>query len=95
MVSFYKLWQTIQNEPLVHEDSSINSVIQTGLNLDEDFWDKFISVCNNADGMASLLGVTSEQVMSWGNIIKSELNKAKSDNTDDSKTKVIDTGGLK
>ena len=51
--------------------------IRNGLNLLPDFWDDFLKVVNNSDGLASLLGVDAGQVTQWGEKVSNALKKIK------------------
>jgi hypothetical protein len=101
MVSFLQLWENMSDdrEQHAHADTKAMRAIRTGINTREDFWDNFITVTNNADGLADLLGVREDQVRSWGARVKDSLDKVH--NADDNgegeekpKTKVLDTGEL-
>lgn len=94
--SFFKLWDNIS---ILKEQKDIETpamkAIHTGINIDENFWDNFILLCNNPEGMSDLLGVSSEQITGWGNKIKHNLELVnKNINSDSQKTKVIDTGNI-
>jgi hypothetical protein len=43
-------------------------VVRKGMNLggDRDFWDDFLSLCGNVEGMSALLGAPREMVTSLG-----------------------------
>lgn len=55
--------------------------IRSGMAMrDEDdgsFWEEFISLCNDADGMADLLGVKREAVTSWASKIRTALENVR------------------
>lgn len=86
MVSFAQLWEQIEVErsrrsPLMgsgDEDAALR-VIRVGKELhNEDetpFWDEFITVCGNVDGLAELLGIGREKISSWPARIREHLNK--------------------
>ena len=59
-----------------------------------NFWDNFILVCNNKEGLANLLKVSPDKVASWPLLIKQNLEKAKKEKNPESKetTHIIDTG---
>jgi hypothetical protein len=98
MVSFLKLWENMSQQR-EHADTKAMMAIRTGINISDDFWDNFISVTNNADALAELLGVREDQVRSWGGRVQEALDKVR--NADDTgegekkpKTKLLDTGEL-
>lgn len=61
------------------EETKGMSAIRSGKGLrNEDegsFWDDFISLCSDAEGMANLLGVRRENVTSWPSRIREALEK--------------------
>jgi|GEM_PF-6090496 len=93
MFSFRQLLESMQDHTDSIESEATNA-IRTGLNIREDFWDDFISLCNNTNAVATLLGVRPEQVGSWGSKIREKLDNVKISDVPDNKTKVIDTGNL-
>lgn len=93
MTSFFKMWENLTANGN-DEDAIIMSAIRNGLNVDEDFWDKFIQVTNNSHALGKLLDIKPEKIASWGAKIKRNLDKFKKSNENDGKTKkkVINTG---
>jgi hypothetical protein len=77
-----------------HSDDAAISAIFTGQNIADDFWDNFILVCNNKNGLAALLGVSPEKVMSWPSSIQKhkEESKTKDNPEEKSKNQIINTG---
>lgn len=80
-------------------DTKAMIAIRTGINVSDDFWDNFISVTNNADALAELLGVREDQVRNWGNCVHEALEKVKKaddngDGEEKPKTKLLNTGEL-
>lgn len=61
------------------EDGQVLNVVRIGKDMhNEDetpFWDEFISLCANADGLAQLLGISREKITSWPARIKESLDK--------------------
>lgn len=92
-MNFLEAWYKSQRLKENSNHAALLAVV-TGLNVAEDFWDNFILVCNNKEGMAELLNVSPEKIASWPAIIKTNLDKAKTHNFDeeDPKTKIMDTG---
>lgn len=62
------------------EDKSM-MIVRKGKNLrkedDRPFWDDFIDLCGNAEGLAKLLQVEPQKVMSWPSQIRDTLEKLK------------------
>lgn len=95
-MTFLEAWENIRSIKEQENDAAID-VIFTGLNVADDFWDNFILVCNNKDGLAALLNVSPEKVISWPPAIQEALDKAraKGDPEAKEKTHIIDTGNQK
>lgn len=98
MVSFLKLWENMSQQR-EHADTKAMIAIRTGINVSDEFWDDFISVTNNADALAELLGVREDQVRSWGSRVHDALEKVQKADDDGEgeekpKTKLLDTGEL-
>lgn len=92
-MTFLEVLDRMRNHTFFESESSAIEVIQTGLNVADDFWDNFILVCNNKDGLGSLLDVPPEKVATWGSKVQTMLDKAKNLGTgEEPKTKLIDTG---
>lgn len=72
----------MRREPLDLNNKSI-AVIEKGMELDEKFWDNFLEILNNTDGLAQLLDISSSKISTWHEKIKDaikerdELNKNK------------------
>lgn len=105
MVSFRQLSEYIEKakfSPLMGgaEDSAAINVIKSGKDLRKEdepqFWDDFITLCSNADGLADLLDVSPEKIRSWPAKIKEMLEKLEKHTAESPKEKedkeVIPTG---
>lgn len=79
-------------------ESKAMHAIRTGLNLRTkkecgNFWEDFIQVLNNRDGMAELLEVRPEQLSQWTSKIRDLLAKANNADAEGSTQKaMISTG---
>jgi hypothetical protein len=92
MVSFAELWEQIEKNkgasPLMTsgEDGRALNVVRLGKDMrDEDqgsFWDDFISLCGNSDGLSELFGVSREKIASWPAKIQEMLDKLEQHNAE-------------
>lgn len=98
MVSFAQLWEIIDKEkahgsPLMTsgEDQRQFNVVRTGKDMHKEgetpFWDEFISLCADADGLSQLLGISREKITSWPARIQETLEKLEKENAVDSSQK--------
>lgn len=97
MISFLTLLEQMsQSSPLMDsgEDSASMSIVRTGKQLRKDdetqFWDDFISLCSNADGLAELLEVSPQKIRSWPTKIKEVLDKLQTRTAEDPSEKQKD-----
>ena len=88
---FLEAWERVR-QFTEDEESVALSAITTGQNVAEDFWDNFVMVCNNKEGIASLLGVSPEQVAGWPTKVKEKMNQVEPKDIDQTKTSLIHTG---
>lgn len=88
---FLEAWDRVQHF-VENDNSAALSAITTGQNVASDFWDNFIMVCNNKDGMSALLGVPPEKIATWPSMIQKLLDEAEPEDTDNTKTSLIHTG---
>lgn len=83
MVSFAQLWEQLDKEKTPLMDSGENGQAMNVLKLGKDlhhqkqtpFWDEFISICSNSEGLSNLLGISKEKIQSWPARIKEGLEK--------------------
>jgi hypothetical protein len=70
------------------DETKAIEVVMKGMNLqnDGDFWESFISLCGNADGMARLLDVPREKITA----VAGRIGKFKEMISDDSERTVKD-----
>ena len=92
-MTFFEACEYAQKFKEHTDDAAINAIF-TGQNIADDFWDNFILVCNNKDGLAALLGVTPEKVMSWPSSIQKHKKESLNRDNPEEKTKnqIINTG---
>lgn len=104
MVSFLRLWENMQDDdagPL--DDSGLESkgmeVIRTGNTLRGksecgNFWEDFITICNDSQGLSELLGARSQEVQQWANKVREAREKVeRADSQADKKNTMMPTGG--
>lgn len=94
-MTFLEAWEKTRGIKEQGEHAAVSAIF-TGVNVAEDFWDNFILVCNNKDGMAALLNVGPEKIASWPPIVQQYLEKSKDHTNPEAKEKthMIDTGEL-
>lgn len=90
---FLEAWEKVRQFKEDKEDAAISAIF-TGVNVADGFWENFITVCNNREGISSLLNVSPEKVASWPSEIQKYLDKSKNHKNPEEKeqTKVLDTG---
>lgn len=105
MVSFQRLWEAMEKSgtsPLMDsgDDGQVLTAVRVGKNLRKEdespFWDDFITICSNSQGLSELLGVSPEKISSWPSRVREALDKlekhdAESPNIKDDK-EMIPTG---
>lgn len=83
------------------EESAAMKVVRAGMNLREDeedttFWQDFMNLCSDAEGMADLLGVKSAEVRRWSQRIRENIGQIKDINRTnpegEDQSKVMATG---
>jgi hypothetical protein len=91
MVSFCTLWENMENNSISKNDISDKaiSVVKTGLQVDENFWENFLRVMNNSSGLSELLDVPSEKITKWHSRIKDALKKINDESDDVGKNKKL------
>jgi hypothetical protein len=107
MVNFWKLLQVLEQEDDAAlldsgEESKAMRVVRTGISLRSNkdcgnFWDDFISVCNDSEGLAELLDVPTEKIGNWATKVKEIVDKvgsADDQEVGNTKSKVVPTGNV-
>jgi hypothetical protein len=101
MLSFHRLYENMAlakaGADVSPQSDKAVEVIRAGLNISEDFWDNFIQVIGNPDGVADLLGVSKENVSSWSGRIKSimdQVDQHDDEKSREEKSKSLPTGNL-
>lgn len=60
------------------EETKAAQIVRAGLNISPEFWDNFITLFSNSEGMSDLLGVQRERVASIPTKIKEIINNIES-----------------
>ena len=96
MSSFQKLWENMQVQKQTSpNDDKAMSAIRTGIGVRDDFWDDFLQVINNSEGLAELLDIPVTKISGWHEKVKQVLDKVqKADSMPDPKDngKLLKTG---
>jgi hypothetical protein len=103
MLTFLKLWELMQSQddsPLNSSGESSNAMhaIRAGMNLqgensNRSFWDDFLKLCNNTEGMSELLDVRPDQIAKWTTKIRNMVQQVENDDRNDiDKKQVLPTG---
>lgn len=93
-LSFCQLLESMKDSDQLTDDKSVD-VVRSGININDKFWDEFIQVCGNADGLATLLDVPRHKVAGWASKIYDVLEKIHNDDDQTAataKAKSLDTG---
>ena len=91
-MTLLQTWDKIS--PINENHDVATTAIVTGQNIDENFWDNFILVCNNKDGLASLLNVSPDKIVTWPSRIQQHLKEAGNLEPDKVNKKIIPTGEI-
>jgi hypothetical protein len=81
MLSFQQLWEQMHKSPLMTsgDDSRVLTAVRVGKDMHQDgetsFWDEFITLCANTDGLSELLDVSPQKISSWPARIRENLEK--------------------
>ena len=88
MLSFASMIEQMKKTPLMTsgDDSRALTALKSGKDLHDDdetsFWDEFMTLCSNRDGMAELLNVSADKVSSWPARISDYLDKLEQKHAD-------------
>lgn len=73
IVSFCSILESMSKR---HRDGDASiSAIETGIGIDEEFWDKFLRLLNNSDSLSELLDVPSTKISCWHERVRSALKR--------------------
>lgn len=76
------------------EESKAMQAVRAGNNLSPDFWNQFMSLCSNADGLSELFNINKDRVLAMPTRIKENLKKVenKDSQNGDEKESMLSTG---
>jgi hypothetical protein len=96
MPTFQQLWENIQaSKEKSPQDDRAMSAIRTGIGVRDEFWDDFLLVINNAEGLSELLDIPTVKISGWHEKVKKVLDKVQqADGTPEPKDngKLLKTG---
>lgn len=77
-----------------NKDTQAKAVIRAGINLRPDFWDDFMSITNDAEGVSQLLDVPKEKVANWASLIRDMLEDVESTDSEEKggRSEILGTG---
>lgn len=73
MASLGFLIERLSKEKNFDNEDKIKEIISFGKNIREDFWDDFILLLNNPEGLSALLDIPEENIVTWYGKIKKYL----------------------
>jgi hypothetical protein len=89
MRTFSEFAQSLDGED---KKSAIN-VVRKGMNASDDFWDIFLSLCGDSEGMSALIGSSKENITGMGGRIRDLMREIEEkDSSSSKKNKMIKTG---
>lgn len=91
MVSFCTLWENMEKTPSEKDKVSEKafSVIKTGTNIEENFWENFLRLLNNTSGVSELFDVSPEKISKWNSQIRIGLKQLEKETEDLGKNKKL------
>src|ERR1017187_7446195 len=95
-LSFKKLLEAMEIDENPSDPKSV-AVVRSGLSIRPEFWDEFIQLTGDAEGMAELLDVSRDQISGWADKIRSAIDKVQQSDDEgskDKKSEVIPTGEI-
>ena len=77
-----------------NKDTQAKAVIRSGINLRPDFWDDFMSITNDAEGVSQLLDVPKEKVANWASLIKDAVEDVEATDNEEKggRSEILGTG---
>jgi DnaJ-domain-containing protein 1 len=93
-MDFWKFHETLMNQ---NDEEMAIRAIRSGLNVNENFWEDFISMIGNSDAVAVLLDIPKEKITGWASRIRQLLEKIQNmdSSSDKTKHKMINTGDIR
>lgn len=82
-LSFDSLLEQLEKKDILMdsgEETKTSQIVQAGLNISPEFWDNFITLFSNVDGISELFGIPREKVSNIPAKIQEVINKLDSKN---------------
>ena len=76
-MTFVELWESMQADKKGPTEDRKISVIRSGIGIRENFWEDFLSVINNSEGLSELLDVPTTKISEWHERISKALEQVK------------------
>lgn len=73
-ITFFSLMEHMSAADVQQNDATVE-VVRSGMNLSPDFWENFIQISGNSDGLAELLDVPKHKVAGWASKINDVLDR--------------------
>ena len=98
LLQLFEFMDQHKNKVKSESDTLALEAMRNGRNLRKpncgDFWEDFITICNNPESVAALLGVSKENVTGWATKIREAQEKLdqEEDHSDKKRSEVLPTG---
>lgn len=95
MISLHRTVELIEEQSTCESAENSKSIlaIRAGLNVNPQFWEEFMQVCNQSSALAELLGVRQEVIGGWSAKIRTGLKQVEQmDRGISTKAAMITTG---
>jgi hypothetical protein len=92
--SFYTLSEAMK-EAAEHTSDRAMDAIRSGMNIRPEFWDDFMQLCGNAEGLSELLEMPRHKISAWTPKVIAALERVKQADDGEAahnKAKTIPTG---
>ena len=75
MSSFYRVLEQLDEHMALRSEPDPKAIaaVRAGVNLDPEFWDQFLKLCNNP-ALPALLGVRRDVISLWPSKIRENLS---------------------
>ena len=93
-ISFQKLWENMSLLERHNDDASM-AAIRNGIGIRANFWEDFLLLLNDSEGLSDLLGVPVDKIGTWHDAVKKNLNRVQESDGEvvtKEKNKLLKTG---